>query len=189
MKHFCELDFCQELDSEDGNGNIPMTNTTRLDPDNFAEMGSGNSQVKYKVIFNDDGKVPSEQCCRKSNNFSKANIDWIEEMFEKLASQAFLKIRQNADIFINLLILMLVSDLPELTSTSIQWVKTALFLNVSEEEATVQFKQEIDHARKQWYRRLDNVFHIFQGNSKKRTQLKKQQKKQQDKEKVKQSEA
>ena len=40
--------------------------------------------------------------------------EWYEDMFERLASRAFLEIRQNADIFINLLILMLVSDLDEL---------------------------------------------------------------------------
>ena len=68
---------------------------------------------------------------------------------------------------------MLVSDLPELNSVSIQWVKKALFLNVSEEEATVQFKQEIDHARKQWYRPIDNVIHILQGNRKKKQQIEK----------------
>lgn len=70
--------------------------------------------------------------------------DYFEELFEKLASQAFLKIRQNADIFINLLILMLVAGLDELDQPSIGFVKRALYLDVSEEEATVQFKQTID---------------------------------------------
>ena len=40
--------------------------------------------------------------------------DDYDEAFEKLACQAFLKIRQNADIFINLLVLMLVAGLDEL---------------------------------------------------------------------------
>ena len=74
--------------------------------------------------------------------------EYQEEAFEKLASQAFLKIRQNADIFINLLVLMLVADLEELNQQTIQFMKQALFLTVSEEEATVQFKQTIDQARK-----------------------------------------
>ena len=92
--------------------------------------------------------------------------DYFEEAFEKLASQAFLKIRQNADIFINLLVLMLVAGLDELDQASIGWVKKALFLNVSEEEATVQFKHTIDEARKQWYRPIDNIFHVFNDRKK-----------------------
>jgi len=77
------------------------------------------------------------QSSRKGRRFTP---DYFEEAFEKEASQAFLKIRQNADIFINLLVLMLVAGLDELTQPSINWVKKALFLSVSEEEATVQFK-------------------------------------------------
>lgn len=92
----------------------------------------------------------------------------MEDLFEKLASQAFLNVRQNADIFINLLVLMLVSDLEELNQDSIGFIKQALFLNVSEEEATVSFKQEIDKARKQWYRPIDNLFHIFNDVKKER---------------------
>jgi len=77
-------------------------------------------------------------------NETRYTPDYFEEAFEKLASQAFLKIRQNADIFINLLVLMLVAGLDELDQPSISFVKSALFLNVSEEEATVQFKHTID---------------------------------------------
>jgi hypothetical protein len=68
-------------------------------------------------------------------------------MFENLASKAFLKLRQNADIFINLLILMLVSGLEELDMKSIGFLKQVLFLDVSEEEATVSFKSVIEEAR------------------------------------------
>ena len=68
-------------------------------------------------------------------------------MFENLASKAFLKLRQNADIFINLLILMLVSGLEELDIKSIGFLKQVLFLDFSEEEATVSFKSVIEEAR------------------------------------------
>ena len=64
---------------------------------------------------------------------------YYEAGFERLASQAFLKLRQNADIFINLLVLMLVAGLDELDYNSIGFMKKAFFLDVSEEEATVQF--------------------------------------------------
>ena len=43
---------------------------------------------------------------------------------------------------------MLVADLEELNLKSIGFLKDALFLDVSEEEATVAFKQVIDSARK-----------------------------------------
>lgn len=82
-------------------------------------------------------------------------------MFENLSSKAFLKLRQNADIFINLLILMLVSGLEELDMKSIGFLKQVLFLDVSEEEATVSFKAVIEEARKQWYRPYDNLFHVI----------------------------
>lgn len=98
-------------------------------------------------LFHDRAKaVDRKDKGRKSE--SQATPDYFEEAFEKLASNAFLKIRQNADIFINLLVLMLVAGLDELDQPSIGFVKTALFLNVSEEEATVQFKHTIDQARK-----------------------------------------
>ena len=74
--------------------------------------------------------------------------------------KAFLKLRQNADIFINLLILMLVSGLGELDYSSINFLKKAFFLNYSEEEATMLFKQIIYTAGKQWYRQVDNFFHV-----------------------------
>jgi len=89
-------------------------------------------------------------------------------MFENLASKAFLKLRQNADIFINLLILMLVSGLEELDMKSIGFLKQVLFLDVSEEEATVSFKSVIEEARNQWYRPYDNLFHVISDFQKER---------------------
>ena len=60
----------------------------------------------------------------------------------------------------NLLTLMLVCDLEELDQPSIDYLKEALFLDISEEEATVMFKGRIQSAKGQWYRKLDNVFHV-----------------------------
>ena len=69
---------------------------------------------------------------------------------------------------------MLVAGLDELDQPSISFVKKALFLNVSEEEATVQFKHTIDSARKQWYRPIDNIFHVY-NDRKKDSKLKKRE--------------
>ena len=143
-------------------------------------------QVKWKLSIDD----PTKKFLKGKGGKSREGIkqlsddkdvkyfppEWYEDMFERLASRAFLEIRQNADIFINLLILMLVSDLDELDVQSIGFIKKALFLNVSEEEATVSFKQEIDRARNQWFRRIDNLMHVF-NDSKKEWKAKKNEEK------------
>merc|ERR1712110_57533 len=92
--------------------------------------------------------------------------EYYEEEFDRLSIKAFLEIRKNADIFINLLVLMIVCDLEELDQPSIEFIKKQLFLNVSEEEATVMFRSQIAEARKQWYRRWDNLAHIISDNRK-----------------------
>jgi len=62
---------------------------------------------------------------------------------------------------------MLVCDLEELDQPSIDWMKRALFLDVSEEEATVKFKIEVlEVAKRQWYRPYDNVMHIISDDRK-----------------------
>lgn len=91
----------------------------------------------------------------------RRNGQKVEEYFDNLAVEAFITLRRNADIFVNLLILMLVADLEELDIKDIEFIKKALFLNVSEEEAAVNFRNVILEARKQWYRPIDNLFHII----------------------------
>ena len=56
---------------------------------------------------------------------------------------------------------MVVSDLEELDAPSIEFIKTQLFLDVSEEQATVEFRSKIAEAKKQWYRPIDNLAHII----------------------------
>jgi len=93
-----------------------------------------------------------------------------------LCISAFLVIRKNADIFINLLVLMIVCDLEELDQPSIEFIKEQLFLNVSEEEATVMFRGQLAEARKQWYRPWDNLAHIISDNRKAAKLAKKEKK-------------
>ena len=107
-------------------------------------------ELQFEIIFHDPskkielgrkGKGEKEKSKGKREpTDARFQPEWFEDKFESIASRAFLEIRQNADIFINLLILMLVSDLDELDQQSIGFIKNALFLNVSEEEATVSFK-------------------------------------------------
>ena len=61
---------------------------------------------------------------------------------------------------------MIVCDLEELDKPSIDWLKETLFLDVSEEEATVLFRQKIAEAKSAQFRKLDNVAHIYSDRKK-----------------------
>lgn len=84
--------------------------------------------------------------------------------------RAFLEIRKNADVFLNLLTLMVVCDLDELDMAAIDWMKGALFLDVTNEEAAVLFKRVIEEAKQsapgQAYRPIDNIAHIWSDQAK-----------------------
>ena len=70
-----------------------------------------------------------------------------------------------------MLILMLVSGIPELDMKSITFVRKALFLDVSDEEASINFKHKITQARqKVGYRKFDNMFHLFNKHKKTKKQ-------------------
>ena len=90
-----------------------------------------------------------------------------ERDFENRAEEAFQKVRQHADLFINLLILMLVSGMEELNLESIKHIKRVLFLDASEEEARLMFKNVIQKARKSvGARKFDNFFHAYNNKKK-----------------------
>ena len=70
-----------------------------------------------------------------------------------------------------MLILMIVSGIPELNMKSISTVRKALFLDVSDEEASINFKHKIQQARtKVGYRKLDNIMHLINKHKKTRAQ-------------------
>jgi hypothetical protein len=89
------------------------------------------------------------------------------------ATKAFLKVRQNSGVFINLLVLMLVSGMDELTTQSIGFMQRALFLDVTDEQASLQFANVIKRARKTVkFRKFDNWFHLYSNVKKKNKQAK-----------------
>ena len=59
---------------------------------------------------------------------------------------------------------MIVCDLEELDSPSINYLKNALFLDVSEEEATVNFEKVLRFVPR--VRTLDNIAHIINDDRK-----------------------
>ena len=71
-------------------------------------------KLKKRGTGGDDKEGRREELYRDRQTVPYRPPEWFEDRFETLASRAFLEIRQNADVFINLLILMLVSDLDEL---------------------------------------------------------------------------
>jgi len=99
-------------------------------------------------------------------------------------------------VFLNLLTLMVVCDLDELDMAAIDWMKGALFLDVTKEEASVLFKKQIETAKacvpgKSW-RPTDNVIHIWSDQMKdrklKKAGIKADQKRLEEEEKAKNTE-
>ena len=64
-------------------------------------------------------------------------------------------------MFINLLQLMLVSEIKELQQKDIKFLIQAMFLDMSEEQAQSEFKKLIKKALNEWYRKYDNWFHVL----------------------------
>jgi len=86
--------------------------------------------------------------------------EYIE--FKELCKKAFLIVRKQADLFINLLNMMLSTGIPELrTHDDVAYLQNTLFLDQSEEEAGESFKAEIDQALKDsWSVRVNWMAHI-----------------------------
>jgi len=89
-------------------------------------------------------------------------------------------IRKNSNVFLNLLTLMIVCDLEELDQKAIDWMKSALFLDVSQEEAAVMFKNKINQAKDcgpyTAWRPFDNICHILSDRKKEEKLLKRKKK-------------
>lgn len=175
LKNFREINV--DLDHK---ANKEQTPDVQLPPDGEDEddkrneiiqaegVGSGLKETQHRKFFYTLSFTDPKKGTKVKKDVQRKHIppEQFEHEFQKLAVEAFLEIRRNADIFINLLLLMIVCDLEELDMPSIEFMKESLFLNVSEEEATVMFRGTIADARKQWYRPWDNVFHIVSDNRK-----------------------
>ena len=69
-------------------------------------------------------------------------------------------LRKNGVRFINLLLIMLSAGIPQLKhENNINYVKGALKMNLTNYEAKVDFKKQINRALKTWSRRFDNFIH------------------------------
>lgn len=81
------------------------------------------------------------------------------EQFEVDCCKAFQFLRERAYVYINLLQLMLVSEIEELKQEDIKFLIDAMLLNMSEEQAQSEFKKLIHKALNTGYRKFDNLFH------------------------------
>jgi phosphatidylinositol-4,5-bisphosphate 3-kinase len=85
--------------------------------------------------------------------------------FEQIAVKAYLIIRKNANLFINLFSMMKCTGIPELQSVEdLDYLKSVLVLSKTEEQAADHFRQQIQRCLKlQWSTQLNwfahNVVH------------------------------
>ena len=80
-------------------------------------------------------------------------------MFQDLGSQAYNILRKNAHTLINLLTLMIVGEITQLTEDSIRFLIDRLKLTKTDEESSADFKSKIDKATTATIRRFDSVAH------------------------------
>ncbi len=103
--------------------------------DDVREVPGGREISKEQFTSNMDSFV--DQCCR-----------------------GYRCLRQNANILINLFLIMLSAGMPELKKKEeIQRLVIKLDMNASEQEADKKFKEEIDRAQATFSRRVDNLMH------------------------------
>lgn len=83
--------------------------------------------------------------------------------FKDLCKQAYLIVRRKANLFINLLNMMLSTGIPELqTRDDVRYLQTTLCLEVTDQEAAQMFDAEIDQALKDsWSVRANWAAHIL----------------------------
>lgn len=87
--------------------------------------------------------------------------------FQKLGSKAYNILRKNAHTIINLLNLMLVSEISQLTDDSLRFLIDRLKLNKTDEEASADFKNEIGESKSVFRRKMDSVVHNLMDEYKK----------------------
>lgn len=145
------------------------TNTVSSEVKQPRKLSSKETQHNLVNAQDEEGKDSVKETFAIEENYptisqkeEKQRIKDVEREFEVLAEKAFMKIRQHADILINLLILMLVSGMEELTMKSIKFMKKAFFLEYSDAEAVTFFKGKIQQARKTvTMRKFDNLAHLY----------------------------
>lgn len=86
----------------------------------------------------------------------------VFKQFKEIAVQAYMIVRKNANLFINLLNMMLSTGIPELQShDDVRYLRNTLCLDMTDDEAKVAFGAELDKALKDsWSVRVNWAIHI-----------------------------
>ncbi|KAL9652739.1 hypothetical protein ABK040_010773 [Willaertia magna] len=85
--------------------------------------------------------------------------------FEDLCVKAYQVLRENGNLLMNLFLLMLATNIPELQSVSdIKWLRKCLVLDVADDEAAEHMKKKIFEALTNTKSKLNDFFHIVKHN-------------------------
>lgn len=111
-----------------------------------------------------DGTTPYCHLSKVDLNESSEEKQITDEAYQEFtfqACRAFQILRERAYVFINLLQLMLVSDIEELKQKDIKYLIGAMFLDMNEEQAQSEFTKKIKIALDERYRKYDNLAHVY----------------------------
>lgn len=83
------------------------------------------------------------------------------QKFVDLGCRAFSILRENTNIMMNLFLLMLAADIPELELHTIGWLRSTLVPELNEEDAKSHFLAKIVQSRKNTRAMLNDAIHIY----------------------------
>lgn len=82
------------------------------------------------------------------------------KQFEEHCTNAYNMVRRHGMFLINIFLMNLSAGMPELQfPTDVKYLEVKLAMDISDQEATAKFRQEIASSLNDTWRRLDNLFH------------------------------
>ena len=117
----------------------------------------GISRERSPFVFTPEMAHVMKDCCVDGAQYAD---------FERKCCEAYNMLRARAVLFINLFVLMIPADMPELTlPEDVRYMRDMLSLELTDEEASEKFKAEIKNAVSTVSRRFDNWLHNIKHKS------------------------
>ncbi|CAD8088033.1 unnamed protein product [Paramecium primaurelia] len=141
-------------------GNIMITDTGHLFHIDFGHF-LGNFKQKFGIKRERTKFVLTEEMAfvmggRDGDLFKK---------FQQDCTNAYNLVRKHGHFLINIFLMNLSAGMPELQQASnVKYIEDQLALNISDQEATAKFKQEIIISLNDTWRQIDNWFHYIRRN-------------------------
>ncbi|CAK95176.1 unnamed protein product (macronuclear) [Paramecium tetraurelia] len=138
-------------------GNIMITETGHLFHIDFAHF-FGNFKQKFGIKRERSKFVLTEEMAfviggRDGDLFKK---------FQQDCTNAYNLVRKHGHFIINIFLMNLSAGMPELQQASnVKYIEDQLALNLSDQEATAKFKQEIVNSLNDTWRQVDNWYHYM----------------------------